>query len=91
MSQHLISTQVLASTCRRCGVMILSGLAEGLHAHVDLGQLDRAGEIAALLAGRWTYTLHSGELIYRDITRIAGNSISGPVLAAHRCKTEERI
>ena len=87
MTSHMITTRGQVHACQRCHQTIMTGLAEGLLAHTDLTPLDKAGELAALLQGRWTYSLHNGELVYRDPIRIKGGSISGPVLAEHQCET----
>lgn len=84
MVDHLVTTQTLVDVCRRCRRPTLVGLAEGLRAVVDLVALDPAGERAAILAGRWTYTLAGRELVHRDAGRIAG-TLRGPVLATHEC------
>ncbi|WP_329013132.1 hypothetical protein OG271_03855 [Micromonospora rifamycinica] len=85
MTGPLITTPVKPSIHARCGATVLTGNAEGLHARVDLVPLNRAGEIAALLAGLQTYTLTRGGLVHRDAGRIAGTALAGPVLAEHAC------
>lgn len=85
MSDFLVTTPVKGALCPRCHAVILTGLAEGLHTRVDLTPLNRAGEIHALLAGRWTYTLTRSGLVHRDATRIAGTALHGPTLPAHHC------
>lgn len=83
---YLITTPVKGATCSRCDQLVLTGIAEGLSARVDMTPLNATGEIAALLAGQWTYTLTRTGLIHRDATRIAANTIHGPILATHRCR-----
>ena len=87
MSDHLVTTPAVAGTCPRCRCVILTGLAEGLRARVDPTALDPTAEVTALLAGRWTYTLTAGGLVHRDAGRIAGGTLTGPVLADHTCAT----
>ena|SRR5687767_13343368 len=84
---HFVSTVATPSRCPRCRTPILTALDEGLTARVDLAPLrDRQAEIAALLTGRRTYNrLNIGHLVYRDATRIAGNSLAGTVHAEHQC------
>ena len=85
--QHLITTVAKPETCPRCNTVTLAGVVEGLPARVDLAvTLDPTGEASAILAGRDTYTLlRTGELAYRDAGRIKGGSLTGPVLAQHKC------
>jgi hypothetical protein len=82
---HFHTTKVIGQACQRCHRPVLTGLAEGLHARVDLAPLDPTGEVQALLIGKWTYTLSRGELVYRDAGRITGGYLNGPILAEHRC------
>lgn len=85
MSQHLITTKTAGDLCPRCQALTLTGYAEGLHARVDPTPITPRGELAVLLTGRATYTLSREGLIERDADRIAGRSLHGPVLPAHRC------
>lgn len=75
----------ILKTCHRCRRLILTGLAEGVHAYVDLIPVSAAGEIAALLSGRETYTLRRSGLIRRDVYRRADPTLAAPVLATHVC------
>ena len=87
MTNFLATTPVSGAVCRRCRTLTLTGHAEGLRATVDLTPLSPAGELSALLAGRWTYTLMRTGLVHRDAGRIAGNGLpaDAPILAEHRC------
>lgn len=85
MTGPLITTAVAGSVHPRCGTPVLTGIAEGLLARVDLTPLNRAGEIRALIAGLQTYTLTRTGLVHRDACRIAGTALTGPVLAEHAC------
>jgi hypothetical protein len=89
MSQHMISTRARWITCR-CGVEIIFAVAEGLSAKVDSKPLDHQGEIDALVAGRWTYTLLAGELVHRDVWRIRGGLVGSSIHAEHICSTPTR-
>lgn len=80
MSQHLISTVTKIHICR-CGAVILVGLAEGLWTRVDPFPTDRLTEAAALIRGRWCFTLTPG----RVLERRTGGQRRGPVLVEHRC------
>jgi hypothetical protein len=85
---YFMSTKAKADQCRRCRGRVLAALDEGLAVRVDAEPLpDREAEIAALLAGLWTY-VHTeyGDLIHRDACRIAGGSIQGTVHAEHKCE-----
>jgi hypothetical protein len=88
MTAHLITTPATGQACRHCHTPVLAGLAEGLHTRVDLTPLNPADEVAALLTGRWTYTLTRTGLIHRDATRIAGDTLTGPILADHKCRAK---
>lgn len=85
MADHLVTTKVTGAACPRCRAVVLVGLAEGLTARVDLTPLNSTGEIAALIADRWTYTLTRQGLVHRDAGRIAGGHLTGPILAEHCC------
>ncbi|MEV6526871.1 hypothetical protein AB0M43_33565 [Longispora sp. NPDC051575] len=83
MSDHLISTRVLAGQCPRCRTLVLTGIAEGVPAHVDPHPVAPAGELTAVVQGRATYTVKQGELVRRDALRV--RSLRGPVVVDHRC------
>ena len=83
--RHLATTTITGTACRHCHALVLTGLAEGLQAWVDPTPLNQAGEIAALIAGRWTYTLTRAGLVHRSHWRIGDTRITGPILAEHRC------
>lgn len=86
MTGHLISTRSSGHPCHRCGSPVFTAWAEGLHVTADADPLDRPGEVAALLAGRWTYSrTPGGELVHRDAGRITGGSVPGQIHAEHRC------
>lgn len=85
MSRHLVSTAAVGKPCPGCATPILTALDEGLAAAVD-AQPITATEIAILLTGRRTYTLHANNgLTYRDAGRIAGGHLHGTIHAEHRC------
>jgi len=78
VTQHFVSTPAAETTCPRCRAQLLTALDEGLRATVDADPLDPAAEIAALLAGKWTYTLTSNRhLVHRTPERITIDTI-GP-------------
>lgn len=88
-----IGRKVRAGACRGCGRTVLRGLDAdrcGLPASVDPAPVSDAVELAALLAGRWTYELHrvagGHEIDLRDEHRVRGHPASQiPVLVEHRC------
>lgn len=87
MSQHFVSTLTKETRCPRCHTALLTALDDGVPARVDAAPLpDRTAEIAALLDNRMTY-IHTTNrhLIYRDATRITGNTIPGTIHAEHKC------
>jgi hypothetical protein len=86
-TRHLVSTPAKAETCPGCRAALLVALDEGLTARVDATPLpDRPAEIAALLAGRRTYTrLRNNELVHRDADRIADPRLRGDIHAQHQC------
>jgi hypothetical protein len=88
-SRHLVSTPASRTVCGRCDTPLLTGWAEGILARVDAEELDRAGEIAALIEGRITYSLIAGELVDRDATRIRSPNQKGSVYAEHKCTREK--
>lgn len=81
---HLITTTPTATTCRHCRRPILAATIGGLDRHLDLVQLTPAGELAALLAGRATFTLRGDLLARRTVHHIRGGSPT-PVLPEHAC------
>src|SRR5262245_32367511 len=89
MSPFLITTPAKGDLCPRCRRVTLTGIAEGLHTRVDPTPLNPAAELQALLASRRTYTLTRAGLVERDAGRIAGNSLTGPVLPTHHCRRPE--
>jgi len=86
---HFISTTATETTCPRCRARLLTAFDEGLRATVDAEPLAKpADEIAALLAGKWTYTLtRNRHLVHRTPERIAAGTLAGSIHAAHKCKT----
>lgn len=91
MSNHLITTAANGALCPRCRAIVLLGVAEGLTARVDLTPINRAGEIAALLANLQTYSLSRTGLVHRDAGRIGGSKLRGPVLAQHQCGRQIQV
>lgn len=86
MGEHLISTRAVERRCR-CGSTILAGLDEGLPVRVDATPVDRAGELAALLEGRWTFARSRvGLLIHRNESRVRGGLVGESIHAQHRCE-----
>lgn len=83
MSQHLITTVAEIQTCRRCGGLTLTGIAEGLRARVDLTPCP--DETTAIRAGRWTYNLAAGQLVPRQDWH-RRQPAAAPILADHACK-----
>jgi hypothetical protein len=83
---HLISTPATAQTCPRCGAPILTALDEGIPARVDQDPVDNAGEISAILDGRWTFVLTQfRHLVHRDAHRITAGKPRGTIHAEHHC------
>jgi hypothetical protein len=85
--------------CRQCSAEIITGRSDGPTAWdvtVDAAPLDPLGELAAAVAGCWTWTLHTraGQLYLRSPatirTRPAGTRPRQTVHADHRCPTLER-
>ncbi|MDG4799030.1 hypothetical protein [Micromonospora sp. WMMD980] len=87
MSRHLISTVATEHRCDRCRAPIITAHDDGIPARVDTAPLpDRQAEIAALLDGKWTYTLTlNRHLIHRDAERITANNLTGTIHAEHKC------
>lgn len=85
MSRHLETTPPVVHTCRHCGRPVLYGLAEGLAVLADPAPVDPASEAVLLAAGRATYTLQRSGLVHRDERRRTDPTLTGPVLAEHRC------
>lgn len=81
--RHLITTTAEPCPCHRCGAPTLTGWADGLHARVGTQPLNRDGELAAILAGRRTYTLTHEGLVHRDRWHLTHPH--GPILANHAC------
>lgn len=90
MAEHMISTPIVMTTCRRCGRPILAAHSEGIPARADLDPLDRYGELIALLDGRATYDLQPfglprrPYLIHRYDWRIQA-APCWPIVADHKC------
>lgn len=85
-----VSRRASLGRCPACRGVILTGLDDdrcGLLARVDPAPLTTVGEVAALLAGRWTYDarLVDGRvrLDHRDQWKIRVRP--WPVLASHAC------
>lgn len=85
IGHSLETSPVVLKACPRCKAQMLTGIAEGVHAYVDIIPLTPAGEGAAIAAGRQTYTLRRFGLIHRDTYRRADPALAAPVLADHRC------
>lgn len=81
----MITTTVTGIICGRCRQPLLTGYAEGLRARVDPVAINRAGLIAAILAGRWTYRLTRTGLVHLDQDRIPSTTIRGPMVTTHKC------
>lgn len=90
---HFISTTATETTCPRCRAHLLTAFDEGLRVTVDAEPLAKpADEIAALLAGKWTYTLtRNRHLVHRTPERIAAGTPAGSIHATHKCKTPTQL
>lgn len=84
-ARHFETSEPVALTCRGCRQPVIYGLAEGVTARADLMPLTSLQEIAAVLAGRRTFTLRRSGLIERDAGRRSDPTLASPVLAEHRC------
>lgn len=74
----------------RCGEWVLVGLDDepaGLTAWCDQYPISQAGEVAALTAGRWTWSISHGRLERRNRWTIPGHPPAPDllVIAEHRC------
>lgn len=83
--RHFETTTPVVVTCHRCDRPTIYGLAEGFIARADPAPLDQTQEIAAVVAGRQTYTLLRSGLVHRDAGRRSDPSLAGVVLAEHAC------
>jgi hypothetical protein len=85
--EHMASRPAVESHCGKCGQTILIGLDSGITARVDPHPISWGGEIAALLAGRWTYEkTHAGDLTYRDEHRLGNRKpFRRTIHAEHLC------
>lgn len=82
-----ITTAPMLTTCTRCNKAVLAATVRGLDVHVDYACLNDAGELAALLEGRKTYTLVAQDyLAIRTRYNIAAGPPERPVLADHACR-----
>ena len=86
---HLISTRAVEDECR-CGCVILAGFDEGAFVKVDKTPVDRAGDVAALMADRRTFALVAHELVHRHPGRIGDGLIGAGVYVEHRCAESYR-
>lgn len=87
------STHTTETRCPRCRAALLTAIDEGMPATVNAEPLaDRAAEVAALLDGRRTY-VHTERrlLVYRNATRIRGNTIPGTIHAEHKCTGPQQL
>lgn len=83
---HFISTTARNTTCPTCRAHTLTAHDEGLPATVDATPIPATDEIAALLAGKRTYTkTRGGQLIHRQAGRIRGGWLKGDIHAEHKC------
>jgi hypothetical protein len=90
---HFQSTTVTETRCPRCHRAILTALDEGLRVTADTTPLPNPqAEVAAILDNRRTYTrTQFGWLIFRDASRIAGNSLRGTIHAEHKCTGPQQL
>lgn len=76
--------------CPRCGGRILVGPDDdtcAATARVDLDPATALEEVAARLAGRFSFELRGGRLHYRDDFAIRGRRNNNPILLDHECET----
>lgn len=84
---HSITTAPSLTTCRSCNSPVLAATVRGLDEHVDTATLNDAGELAALLDGRRTFSLVAEDyLSLRTALDIAAGPPKRPVLAQHGCR-----
>lgn len=83
--RHFETTPPLVHRCRRCAQPVIYGLAEGVPARTDVHPIDAAAEVAAVAAGRQTYTLTRLGLVHRDAYRRCDPALASPVVVDHEC------
>lgn len=73
MVAHLVTTPPVARQCERCGAWVLTGLAEGLRAVVDLATLTLPQQVHAMLLGTPLYWVTRTGLVHVDQSRARAN------------------
>lgn len=90
MTGHLIDRAARYQPCPRCARHTLTAIDGGIIIRADPEPIGINTEIAALLAHRFTYDVHSYglprrmHLEWRDLTRIRAGR-KRPVVASHAC------
>lgn len=70
--------------CRRCGVWLAAGVAEGQKAEIEFIPLDPGQQVWAILNHIDLYCLRRSGLVYMDAMRLSGRRF-GEVYPQHRC------
>jgi hypothetical protein len=71
--------------CQKCRHPVMASTVSGLPRHIDISALTMAGELAALLEGRATFSLYGERLWRRNAEQIASGRRDYPVFREHRC------
>lgn len=80
----LITTVPVIRPCARCGAWLAAGIAEGIHAEVDLVALDAQQVIMAMMVKLDLYCLTRTGLVYMDPSRVQDPRFASR-LPEHRC------
>lgn len=80
---HFDTTVPVIRPCRRCGVWLAAGIAEGIHSEAEIGPVDSGQQIQAILMGIPLYNLSRTGLVEMDQSRL--QAPRGAVYPGHRC------
>lgn len=87
-TRRRVTVKAAADTCPHCGAATISGLEDvlGLPEHLDPEPVTPVAELLAIISGRRTYALPTGELVKRDACRITfADADTEPVYVQHSC------
>lgn len=80
---HFDTTVPVIRPCRRCGVWLAAGLAEGIHSEAEIGPVDPGQQIQAILMRIPLYNLSRTGLVELDQSRL--QAPRGAIYPGHRC------
>lgn len=81
--EYFVTTIPVIRPCRRCGVWLAAGIAEGIHSEAEITPIDFGQQLQAILMGLALFNLTRSGLVELDQSRL--QAPRGAIYPGHRC------